>query len=87
MHCSIIINIYFTEKMVWIEFIAIVTFDIDEGQILEYIYPQNLEESEKKALCMSAFPDSNNSSHEYEENFMFRVKIRDQEYNVFSSFI
>ena len=45
----------------WITCLCIVCFDIEHGQAIEEIFPQNvLEKSEEKLLSLLAFPDSNN---------------------------
>nr|CAD7399606.1 unnamed protein product [Timema cristinae] len=45
----------------WINCICIVTFDLELGQALEFIYPGHvkLSEQEKSNICYLAFPDSN----------------------------
>lgn len=44
----------------WIVCIASVKFDIDEGQITEFVCPkESLTENESRVLSSSSFPDSN----------------------------
>ncbi len=52
-------------KRPWINFIGYIRFDIDEGQVMDHIYPENiLLLQEKKLLCLLAFPDSNSFTNE-----------------------
>ncbi|CAB0036127.1 unnamed protein product [Trichogramma brassicae] len=45
----------------WIHCICIVTFDLELGQVIEAIYPDDVEllEQERTNICYLAFPDSN----------------------------
>uniref|UniRef100_A0A336MJK2 CSON000202 protein n=1 Tax=Culicoides sonorensis TaxID=179676 RepID=A0A336MJK2_CULSO len=45
----------------WLHCICVVTFDLEIGQAMEAIYPENvrLTEKEKMNICYLAFPDSN----------------------------
>lgn len=45
----------------WLHCICVVTFDLEIGQAMEAIYPENvrLTETEKMNICYLAFPDSN----------------------------
>lgn len=47
----------------WIQCMCVVTFDLNLGQVLEYVYPTQLQlnEQETTNLCYLAFPDSNSS--------------------------
>ena len=45
----------------WISCICVVTFDLEVGQVIEKIFPENyqLSETERMNICYLAFPDSN----------------------------
>eukprot|EP00118_Oscarella_pearsei_P012620 m.94468 g.94468 ORF g.94468 m.94468 type:complete len:560 (+) comp36816_c0_seq10:64-1743(+) len=59
----------------WICCVGVVTFDLELGQSLEYIFPRQfkLSEAEKLNLCYLAFPDSN-SGCMGDTQFHFRIK-------------
>ncbi|KAK5849518.1 hypothetical protein PBY51_009154 [Eleginops maclovinus] len=44
----------------WLECVCVVTFDLELGQALELVYPQDvkLTEKEKSSICYLSFPDS-----------------------------
>ncbi|XP_028811322.1 protein DENND6B isoform X2 [Denticeps clupeoides] len=44
----------------WLECVCVVTFDLELGQALEAVYPQDvkLTEKEKSSICYLSFPDS-----------------------------
>lgn len=44
----------------WLECVCVVTFDLELGQAIELLYPQDvkLTEKEKTSICYLAFPDS-----------------------------
>ncbi|XP_074481080.1 protein DENND6B isoform X2 [Sebastes fasciatus] len=44
----------------WLECVCVVTFDLELGQAIELVYPQDvkLTEKEKTSICYLAFPDS-----------------------------
>uniref|UniRef100_A0A3B4AAN9 UDENN domain-containing protein n=1 Tax=Periophthalmus magnuspinnatus TaxID=409849 RepID=A0A3B4AAN9_9GOBI len=44
----------------WLECVCVVTFDLELGQALELVYPQDvkLTEKEKTSICYLSFPDS-----------------------------
>ncbi|KAJ3026619.1 UNVERIFIED_CONTAM: Protein dennd6a [Siphonaria sp. JEL0065] len=59
----------------WVTAICVVTFDLDIGPALEYIYPPiELSEAELKTICFSSFPDSNSTSHLGDTSFSFRFR-------------
>jgi hypothetical protein len=59
----------------WIIAISVVSFDIDEGQVIEYITPPNaLSRGEQKLLSLLSFPDSNSFNAEGSVKYIFRLK-------------
>jgi hypothetical protein len=59
----------------WITALALVKFDIDEGQIMEAIHPPNsFVKNEHKTICLLSFPDSNSFSAEGALKYVFRLK-------------
>jgi len=59
----------------WISAIAFVKFDIDQGNVVEMIYPSDLlSKAEQKTLSLLSFPDSNSFSAEGALKFVFRLK-------------
>jgi len=57
----------------WIVALAIVKFDIDQGNVLEAIYPPDiLTVPEQKTLSFIAFPDSNAFSAEGAMKYIFK---------------
>lgn len=60
----------------WIISLSIATFDIDDGQVIEAIYPaDSLNKNEQKLLSLLSFPDSNSfSSSEGSLKYIFRMK-------------
>ena len=59
----------------WITAIAVVSFDIDEGQIIEHILPANvLGKGEQKLLSLLSFPDSNSFNAEGSIKYIFRLR-------------
>ncbi|KAJ3408792.1 Protein dennd6a [Chytriomyces hyalinus] len=59
----------------WCLSLCVVTFDLDLGPALEYIYPPlELSEPELKTICFSSFPDSNSTSHLGDTTFSFRFR-------------
>jgi hypothetical protein len=55
---------------------CLVNFDLDVGQSLEAVYPEQtlLSEREKRNVSFSAFPDSNSSQHGGDSCFSFRMR-------------
>lgn len=60
----------------WIISLSIAKFDIDDGQIIESIYPPDvLNKNEQKMLSLLSFPDSNSfSASEGNLRYIFRMK-------------
>ncbi|KAL4443165.1 hypothetical protein ABPG74_002232 [Tetrahymena malaccensis] len=60
----------------WIVGIAIVEFDVDLGQVVKHLYPQDcLNQNEQKAISHMSFPDSNSfTKAEGSSQYIFRVK-------------
>ncbi|KAI9318265.1 DNA alkylation repair enzyme-domain-containing protein [Obelidium mucronatum] len=59
----------------WCISVCVVTFDLDVGPALEYVYPPvDLSEDELKTICFSSFPDSNSTSHLGDTTFSFRFR-------------
>lgn len=61
----------------WVHSILVVTFDIEMGQSIESIYPNNhvkLSPQDKTNICYLSFPDSN-SGLLGDSNFHFRFKL------------
>jgi len=59
----------------WMNAIAIVKFDIDQGNVLEAIYPEDiLSTPERRTLSFLAFPDSNSFSAEGALKYVFRFQ-------------
>jgi len=59
----------------WISAIAFVKFDIDQGNVVEAVYPSDLlSKAEQKTLSLLSFPDSNSFSAEGALKFVFRLK-------------
>ena len=51
------------------------SFDIDEGQIIEHILPPNvLNKGEQKLLSLLSFPDSNSFNAEGSIKYIFRLR-------------
>jgi len=68
----------------WVVAIAVVSFDIDEGQVIEHIVPQKaLSRGEQKLLSLLSFPDSNSFNAEGSMKYIFRLKrdSQDREYD------
>ncbi|XP_065842120.1 protein DENND6B-like [Oscarella lobularis] len=59
----------------WICCVGVVTFDLELGQALEFVFPSHfkLSDAEKLNLCYLAFPDSN-SGCMGDSQFHFRIK-------------
>lgn len=62
----------------WLHSIAVVTFDLELGQVIESVYPTNdqddvLSEQDKTNICYLAFPDSN-SGIMGDVQFHFRIR-------------
>ena len=63
----------------WLHSIAVVTFDLELGQVIESIYPategseDQLSEQDKTNVCYLAFPDSN-SGIMGDVQFHFRIR-------------
>uniref|UniRef100_A0AAQ6ABD2 UDENN domain-containing protein n=1 Tax=Amphiprion ocellaris TaxID=80972 RepID=A0AAQ6ABD2_AMPOC len=75
----------------WLECVCVVTFDLELGQAIELVYPQDvkLTEKEKTSICYLSFPDSY-SGCLGDTQFSFRLrqsvgrrasKLRDDIYN------
>jgi Protein of unknown function (DUF1630). len=59
----------------WITGLAIVKFDIDEGQVMEALYPPNsFTKNEQKTICLISFPDSNSFSAEGALKYIIRLR-------------
>ena len=61
----------------WVHSILVVTFDIEMGQSIESIYPNNhfkLSQKDKTNICYLSFPDSN-SGLLGDSHFHFRFKL------------
>ena len=60
----------------WIVCLSVVKFDLDEGQIIESIFPSDsLSQKEQKLLSLLSFPDSNSlSSAEGTLTYAIRLK-------------
>lgn len=52
-----------TKLFQWIEGMCVVTFDLNLGQALEYLYPPQYRPNEQEVsnICYNAFPDSNSN--------------------------
>ena len=60
----------------WIQGFATVRFDIDEGQVIDRIFPSNfLNTSESQVLSSISFPDSNSVSGE-ESSMKFLIRLK-----------
>lgn len=58
----------------WVTCLCVVTFDVEMGQAMEYIYPPaRLTEAERTSICYLAFPDSN-SCGVGDMTFCFRIR-------------
>lgn len=59
----------------WLHCICVVTFDLELGQALEFIYPSHikLSDKEKMNICYLSFPDSN-SGCMGDTQFNFRIR-------------
>lgn len=74
----------------WIYCIVIVDFEIEKGQIIEYVYPQSttLSDTERNNLAYMAFPDSNSNSGVGDTKFhislrtLKQLSIQQRNYNV-----
>lgn len=60
----------------WLICFTVVKFDIDDGQVIETVYPpQNLSKSEQKLLSLLSFPDSNSFVNcEGNIKYIYRLK-------------
>ena len=59
----------------WIDAICVVTFDLDEGQLVEYMLPSGaLTSQEQKLLSLLSFPDSNAFGSEGSCKYVFSLK-------------
>ncbi|EAR85516.2 polarity axis stabilization protein (macronuclear) [Tetrahymena thermophila SB210] len=69
-------NINYDKIAGWIVGIAIVEFDVDLGQVVKHLYPQDcLNQNEQKAISHMSFPDSNSfTKAEGSSQYIFRVK-------------
>ena len=58
----------------WIKAISVITFDIDEGQVIENIYPSDaLDAKETRLLPLLSFPDSNSLATEGFCKYVFQL--------------
>jgi len=61
----------------WLEAIVVVKFDVRDGQVVEYVYPpekqNSLTKEDKKKICHLALPDAN-SGHDGDVQFSFRIR-------------
>ncbi|KAJ3387506.1 hypothetical protein HDU84_000757 [Entophlyctis sp. JEL0112] len=59
----------------WCTALCVVTFDLNTGPELEFLYPNlALSEAEVKTICFTSFPDSNSTSHTGDTSFSFRLR-------------
>lgn len=59
----------------WIDAICVVTFDLDEGQLVEYMLPpKGLTPQDQKLLSLLSFPDSNSFGSEGSCKYVFSLK-------------
>ena len=59
----------------WILCLCTIDFDLDHGHVLECSYPPLVfNDSEKKNIAFSCFPDSNSSEHVGDSIFSFRMR-------------
>ena len=59
----------------WIDAICVVTFDLDEGQLVEYMLPSGaLTSQDQKLLSLLSFPDSNAFGSEGFCKYVFSLK-------------
>ena len=64
----------------WLEAIATVKFDLEEGQMIDFIYPKNrFPQPLLKLLAYFSFPDSYVFSPEGELYYVFQLKSEDNE--------
>lgn len=62
------------ESSEWIKAISVITFDIDEGQVIENIYPSDaLNPKEMRYLPLLSFPDSNSLATEGFCKYVFQL--------------
>ncbi|KAG9510527.1 Protein DENND6B [Fragariocoptes setiger] len=74
------------QHSLWVHCLCVVTFDIEFGQCVESIYPENaLNEQERLALSYSSFPDSNSCIND-EAQYYFRTKVSSPNCSMSSSF-
>ncbi|XP_076825923.1 protein DENND6A-like [Clavelina lepadiformis] len=59
----------------WLHCIAVVTFDLELGQAMEFVYPKHIElsDTERTNICYLAFPDSN-SGCMGDTQYCFRIR-------------
>jgi len=64
----------------WIEAIATVKFDLEEGQMIDFVYPKNrFSQPLLKLLAYFSFPDSYVFSPEGELYYVFQLRSEDNE--------
>ena len=64
----------------WIEAIATVKFDLEEGQMIDYVFPKNrFSQPLLKLLAYFSFPDSYVFSPEGELYYVFQLRSEDNE--------
>jgi len=64
----------------WMKCVAVVTFDLELGQKMEYCFPPHVKLSDKEQsdVCYMAFPDSNSTNQpEVDSRFFLRLAIRE----------
>lgn len=59
----------------WIETIAQVRFDLEEGQVVEKVYPSNFMTGELKALGYLSIPDAVLFGEEGKEFYSFLLRL------------
>ena len=64
----------------WVEAIATVKFDLEEGQMIDFVYPKNrFSQPLLKLLAYFSFPDSYVFAPEGELYYVFQLKSEDNE--------
>ena len=64
-----------THRHPWVDYLTFIRFDINEGQVMDYIFPRSdMSQLEKKTICMMSFPDSNSFTNEGELKYVFKFK-------------
>lgn len=59
----------------WLEAIVTVVFDLEEGQLVDKVFPENyLTKKEKRAISYNSFPDSFTFNHEGKLMYTFHMR-------------